>query len=77
MRNIGKFISDSAVLRQAVKIWKQELPDARVTTVEVLNDLRAQTADLLDKRAEAWIGENKLVHAGAARKLAEELRRKI
>ena len=43
---------------------------------KIYEDLRMQTIDLLEKRAEAWIGESKLVHAGAARKLAEELKGK-
>lgn len=44
---------------------------------KIIFDLRLQTVDLLEKRADAWIGENKLIHAGAARKLAAELRQKI
>lgn len=44
---------------------------------KIYDNLKDQTIELLEKRAEAWMGESKLVHAGAARKLAEELRRKV
>lgn len=50
---------------------------AKPIAEKIINDLRLQTVDLLEKRAEAWIGENKLIHAGAAQKLAAELRQKI
>lgn len=55
------------------KITTQAKPIAE----KIINDLRLQTVDLLEKRAEAWIGENKLIHAGAAQRLAAELRKKI
>lgn len=55
------------------KITTQAKPIAE----KIINDLRLQTVDLLEKRAEAWIGENKLIHAGAAQRLAAELRQKI
>lgn len=51
--------------------------EAKPKAQDIIDQLREQTADLLDKRAEAWTGENKLIHAGAARKLAEELRSKF
>lgn len=50
---------------------------AKPIAEKIINDLRLQTVDLLEKRAEAWIGENKLIHAGAAQRLAAELRQKI
>lgn len=37
------------------------------------DELKKQTIDLLHKRAEAFLAENKYVKAGAARKLADEL----
>lgn len=58
--------------RQAVKVWKEELP--KECAKKVFEELKEQTAVLLDKRAEAWLSENKLVHAGAAQKLADQLR---
>lgn len=60
--------------RQAVRVWRDALPVAKETTETVLQELRESTAQLLDKRAEAWMSENKLIHAGAAQKLAKELR---
>ena len=50
---------------------------AKPIAEKIINDLRLQTVDLLEKRAEAWIGENKLIHAGAAQRLAAELRQKL
>lgn len=60
-----------------LKNWKDQILSKQPKTDEILSELREQTATLLDKRAEAWIGENKLIHAGAARKLANELRGKL
>lgn len=60
--------------RQAVSVWKQELP--KECASKVFEELKEQTAVLLDKRAEAWFSENKLIHAGAAQKLADQLRSK-
>jgi hypothetical protein len=60
--------------RQAVSAWKQELP--KESASKVFEELKEQTAVLLDKRAEAWLSENKLIHAGAAQKLADQLRSK-
>lgn len=77
MRAVIKTISDCIIRKATVDAWRKELPKPHLTTVNVLDDLREQTATLLDKRAEAWISENKLIHAGAARKLADELRRKV
>lgn len=50
---------------------------AKPVAENIIKTLRAQTIDLLEKRAEAWIGENMLIHAGAARQLAQELRQKL
>jgi hypothetical protein len=58
---------------RTVKMPTQAKPIAE----KIISDLRLQTVDLLEKRADAWIGENKLIHAGAARKLAAELRQKL
>ena len=75
-----KFVTSIAAnfprLKQAIVFVKAENKVSE-NAREVLNDLREQTANLLDKRAEAWISENKLIHAGAARKLAKELREKV
>lgn len=38
------------------------------------DELKKQTIDLLHKRADAFLADNKYVKAGAARKLAEELK---
>lgn len=65
-------IGNAQTYRAAVAAWKESLP--KETAGKILDDLREQTAQYLDKRAEAWTSENKLIHAGAAQKLADELR---
>lgn len=65
-------IGNAKTYRAAVAVWKESLP--KETAGKILDDLREQTAQYLDKRAEAWTSENKLIHAGAAQKLADELR---
>lgn len=67
-------INNAQTYRQAVRMWREELP--KECANKVIDELREQTAVLLDKRAEAWLLENKLVHAGAAQKLAKEIRGK-
>ena len=47
-----------------------------LTTAKMLDDLREQTASLLEKRAEAFMAEHKPSHAAAAQQLANEIRRK-
>lgn len=60
-----------------VKNVEGKLSNMQKNSAEVIyQGLREQTVDLLEARAQAWISENKLVHAGAARKLAEELKEK-
>lgn len=64
------------VLNQ-VKNVEMKLSNMQKNSAEVIYEgLREQTIDLLEARAQAWISENKLVHAGAARKLAKELKEK-
>jgi hypothetical protein len=44
---------------------------------KTLNEVRQQAIDNLQRQADRWISENKLIHAGAARQLAEELKSKL
>jgi hypothetical protein len=60
-----------------MNLTKLQAQAARPVAAKIIEELRAQTVDLLEKRAEAWILDNKLVHAGAARQLAAELRQKF
>lgn len=76
IRDTAKLINNYAMRRENVKEWKNEIMQMKPQAEEIIGQLREQTADLLEKRAEAWIGENKLIHAGAAKKLADELRGK-
>jgi hypothetical protein len=77
MRDITKFVANSKLLRSAVEKWRAELPPANDPSIKALNEIRRDTADKLDQIAEMWRSENKLIHEGAARRLAAELRKKI
>lgn len=77
MKAAVRFVENVALRRNNINTWKNNIMEVKPKGQDIIDQLREQTADLLDKRAEAWAGENKLVHAGAARKLAEELRSKF
>lgn len=77
MKAAVRFVENIALRRNNINTWKSNVMESKPKAQDVIDQLREQTADLLDKRAEAWTSENKLVHAGAARKLAEELRSKF
>lgn len=77
IRHVTSTIANSVALRKAVAQWRSELPPAERLAIQALNETRQEAADNLDRQAERWISENKLVHAGAARKLADELRKAI
>jgi predicted RNA-binding protein with PUA domain len=64
------------VLNQ-VRNVEVKLSNMQKNSAEVIyQGIKEQTVDLLEARAQAWISENKLIHAGAARKLAKELMEK-
>lgn len=75
--NALRFIENIAARRTSVEVWKNSLNNRKEASEAITSELRNQMAQLLEQRAEAWINENKLIHAGAARKLAEEIREKI
>lgn len=72
-----KFIDNIAARRTAVEVWKNGLNNKKEASAAITLELRNQMVQLLEQKADAWISENKLIHAGAARKLAEEMREKI
>lgn len=76
MRTASKICTDFAARKMLIEKWKSNVTENQVKAQDVFAQLVEQTATLLDKRAEAWIGENKLIHAGAAQKLAADLRKK-
>lgn len=49
----------------------------RAIAKHVAKEVREQVIKDIEIKAEQWMGENKLVHAGAARQLAEELKQKF
>lgn len=77
IKHAVSMMANSAALRQAVKKWKSDLPASDRVAIKTLDAVRQSTADSLDNQADKWVLENKLVHAGAARKLAAELREKL
>lgn len=77
MKAAVRFVENTVLRRNNINTWENNIMETKPKAQDVIDQLREQTADLLDKRAEAWTSENKLIHAGAARKLAEELRSKF
>ncbi len=75
--NALRFIENTAARRAAVEVWKNSLNNKKEASDAITAELRNQMSQLLEQKADAWISENKLIHAGAARKLAEEIREKI
>lgn len=62
------------VLNQ-VKNVEEKLKNMKHNSASVIYDgLKEQTIELLEARAQAWIVENKLIHASAARKLAQDIK---
>jgi hypothetical protein len=70
-------LANSAAIRRAVAKWHDELPPAERLAIKALNEVRQQAAENLERQADRWTTENKLVHAGAARKLAFELKQNL
>lgn len=77
LKHVTYLIAHSTALRTAVAKWRNELPAAERVAITALNETRLQAAENLERQADRWVTENRLVHAGAARKLAEELRNSI
>jgi len=77
IRNASAIIANSQALRMAVSKWKKDLPESTHVAIDALNKIREEVAFDLDAKQAKWIGENKLIHAGAAKALADELRKAI
>jgi hypothetical protein len=56
--------------------WRQALPKAEQIARKVEQEVQKQIGDMLIQMADQWTSENKLIHAGAARRLAEKLKEK-
>jgi len=54
--------------------WRQALPKGQEIARKVEQEVQKQVGDALIQMADQWTSENKLIHAGAARRLAEKLR---
>ena len=76
MKAASKICSDTAARKMLIDRWKSNVANKQIKAHDVFAELVEQTATLIDKRTEAWRGENKLIHAGAAQKLAADLRKK-
>ena len=54
--------------------WRQALPKAEQIAHKVEQEVQKQVGDALIQMADQWTSENKLIHAGAVRRLAEKLK---
>lgn len=77
MKDITKLVAQSQLMRRAVEQWRKELPTANDAVIQATNEVRQAVADGLDKKAAEWVSDNKLIHAGYAQKLADELRKQL
>lgn len=57
-----------------IQLWRQSLPKAEQIAHKVEQEVQKQVGDALIQMADQWASENKLIHAGAARRLADKLR---
>lgn len=57
--------------------WRQALPKAEQIAHKVEQEVQKQVGDALIQMADQWTSENKLIHAGAARKLAKKLKQQL
>jgi transposase len=77
VKDITKLVAQSQLMRRAVEQWRKDLPTANDALINATNEVRHAVADGLDKKASEWFAENKLIHAGYAQKLSDELRKKL
>lgn len=55
-------------------LWKQALPAADQIAKKIEREVQKQIGDAIIQMADQWKGENKLIHAGAALRLAKKLK---
>lgn len=60
-----------------ISFWKQSLPKAEQIAQNVEKEVGKQVEDTLVKLAEQWKIEDKLIHAGAALRLAKRLKQEL
>jgi polyhydroxyalkanoate synthesis regulator phasin len=58
------------------KIIPQSVKGGEIAT-KVAKEVYQEAAKLIEQKAEQWLSENKLIHAGAASQLANQLKQKI
>jgi hypothetical protein len=57
-----------------LQFWRQSLPKAEQIARAVEQEVSKQAVGMLSEMADKWISENKLIHAGAAKRLADKLK---
>jgi len=57
-----------------IQVWKQTMPKGQQIALKVEQEVQKQVGDAISKMADQWMSENKLIHAGAARLLANKLK---
>lgn len=60
-----------------LSIWRQSLPKAERVAQQVGVEVTKELSKVIEEKAQQWISENKLIHAGAAMKLAKELKDRL
>jgi hypothetical protein len=60
-----------------IQFWRQSLPKAEQIARSVEHEVNKQAVDMLKQLADQWVGENKLIHAGAAKRLADKLNKQL
>jgi len=55
--------------------WRQALPKGQEIARKVEQEVQKQVGEAVIQMADKWISENKLIHAGAAQKLADMLKK--
>lgn len=60
-----------------LSIWRQSLPKAEQVAQQVGVEVTKELSKVIEEKAQQWISENKLIHAGAAMKLAKELKDRL
>ena len=57
--------------------WRAALPKAENIAGNVQREVTKAVVAALEHKAQEWASENKLLHVGAAQKLANELKQKL
>lgn len=60
--------------RMNINLWRQSLPKAEAIIKQAEKEVKTETIKVLENLSQTWLSENKLIHAGAAQRLAKKLK---